>query len=185
MRTAVAVVSLLALAACAQPSRDTYRAGEVGRPLSVSEATVVSSRVVKIASDPGVVGPGAGLATGASVGALAIGNGEGAALAGVLGGLLGAGAGYVAESKLREHDGIEYTLRGLDGRVFTLVQNRESGETPFPEGAAVLVQQGGSYTRIIEKPASLQDAVVNPPPPPASRSPAAPPGGYGTVRPLS
>jgi hypothetical protein len=73
-----------------------------------------------------------------------------------------------------------------------LVQNREADEAPFPEGAAVLVQVGGSYTRVIPKPASLQDTVVNPPlsPPPTSaprgQTPPAPGGsGYGTVRPMS
>jgi hypothetical protein len=40
-----------------------------------------------------------------------------------------------------------------DGRLVTLVQNRESDEQPLPHGARVLVQLAGHYARVMAHPA--------------------------------
>ena len=44
----------------------------------------------------------------------------------------------------------------------TLVQNKDSEETPIAAGKAVLVQHAGTYTRVIEKPEGLEDQWRNP-----------------------
>jgi hypothetical protein len=79
-------------------------------------------------------------------------------LVGVVGGLVGAGAGYMAEKGLKDREGIEYVLEMDDGRLVTLVQNRESDEQPLPNGAPVVVQINGQYTRVIANPAVDYDA---------------------------
>jgi hypothetical protein len=81
-----------------------------------------------------------------------IGSGSGSTLAAVLGGLLGAGAGYLAEQRLKSREGIEYVLQMDDGRTITLIQNREAKEQPLPDGTPVLVQIGSRYSRVLERP---------------------------------
>ena len=83
---------------------------------------------------------------------MTIGSGSGSTLAAVLGGLLGAGAGYLAEQRLKSREGIEYVLQMDDGRTITLVQNREAEEPPLPDGTPVLVQIGSRYSRVLEHP---------------------------------
>lgn len=74
-------------------------------------------------------------------------------LVAIVGGLVGAGIGYMAEKQMKDRDGIEYVLEMDDGRLVTLVQNRESDEQPLPDGARVLVQLNGQYTRVMAHPA--------------------------------
>jgi hypothetical protein len=54
---------------------------------------------------------------------------------------------------MKDRDGIEYVLEMDDGRLVTLVQNRESDEQPLPDGARVPVQLNGQYTRVMAHPA--------------------------------
>jgi outer membrane lipoprotein SlyB len=184
MRAAIAVVAAALLAAgCTHPTSNTYDTSDVGRPIAVSEATVVSSRIVDIHQKPSGVGPAAGLAAGAATGATTIGSGSGSVVAGVLGALIGAGVGYVAEEAVTGRKGIEYTLQAPDGHVYTLVQNKDATEEPLPAGTRVLVQTGASYTRIVPRPENLQGIATTPPAPAAVPAPAPPQ--QGTVRPLS
>jgi outer membrane lipoprotein SlyB len=146
---AFSLVAALLLAGCAHPSGSTYEAGDVGRTIETTQASVVSSRVVKIAGESNAVGPVAGGAMGAAGSALAF---QGSGLVAVIGGVLGAGAGYLAQKQLNNRDGIEYVLQMDDGRTVTLVQNRASDEAPLPDGTPVLVQVSGQYTRVIADP---------------------------------
>ena len=91
----------------------------------------------------------AGGAEGAAGSALAF---EGSGLVAVIGGVLGAGAGYLAQKQLNNREGIEYVLQMDDGRTVTLVQNRAAEEVPLPDGTPVLVQVSGQYTRVIADP---------------------------------
>ena len=100
----------------------------------------------------GLVGAGAGAAVGAVGGNLAVAGPVGLLVA-IVGGLVGAGIGYMAEKQMKDRDGIEYVLEIDDGRLVTLVQNRESGEQPLPGGARVLVQLHGQYARVMANPA--------------------------------
>ena len=139
----------LLLAGCAHPSGSTYEAGDVGRTIETAQGSVVSSRVVRIAGESDAVGPVAGGALGAAGSALAF---QGSGLVAVIGGVLGAGAGYLAQSRMNNRDGIEYVLQMDDGRTVTLVQNRAAEEAPLPDGTPVLVQVSGQYTRVIADP---------------------------------
>ena len=156
-RVACCVVLMLAVAACSHPSSTTYRETEVGQTIEMAPGSVVSSRIVEVSGEPGFVGPGAGAAVGAVGGATAV-RGPAQLLVGLVGGLVGAGAGYMAEKGLKDREGIEYVLEMDDGRLVTLVQNRDSEEQPLPDGSRVLVQLNGQYTRVIPNRAVDYDA---------------------------
>ena len=70
----------------------------------------------------------------------------------MLGGLIGAGIGYLSQQQLNDREGIEYVLEMDDGRTVTLVQNRADDEVPLADGTPVLVQVSGQYTRVIADP---------------------------------
>ncbi|MCE3248379.1 MAG: hypothetical protein K0R41_2204, partial [Geminicoccaceae bacterium] len=168
MQRLAAIGLVLALVACTTSTRSTYSSQDIGVPIETSSATVVSSRVVDIKGEPGLVGPAAGGLAGATTAGVTIGSGSGSTLAAVLGGLLGAGAGYLAEQRLKSREGIEYVLQMDDGRTITLIQklqmddgrtitliqNREAEEQPLPDGTPVLVQIGSRYSRVLEHPES-------------------------------
>ena len=86
---------------------------------------MVSSRIVNVSDEPGVVGASAGAALGAVGGNLAVAGPVGLLVA-IVGGLVGAGIGYMAEKQMRDRDGIEYVLEMEDGR---LVGARSSGRS--------------------------------------------------------
>jgi outer membrane lipoprotein SlyB len=146
---AFSLVAALLLVGCSHPSGSTYESGDVGRTIETTQASVVSSRVVKISGQSNAVGPVAGGALGAAGSALAF---QGSGLVAVIGGVLGAGAGYLAQKQMNNRDGIEYVLQMDDGRTVTLVQNRADDEAPLPDGTPVLVQVSGQYTRVIADP---------------------------------
>jgi outer membrane lipoprotein SlyB len=151
------VLLALAAAACSHPSSTTYNETEVGQTIEMTSASVVSSRIVEVSGEPGYVGAGAGAAVGGVGGATAV-EGPASLLVGIVGGLVGAGAGYMAEKGLKDREGIEYVLEMEDGRLVTLVQNRETDEQPLPNGSRVLVQQNGQYMRVMANPAVDYDA---------------------------
>jgi len=151
-RMACCVVVLLSVAACSHPSSTSYNETEVGQTIEMTSASVVSSRIVQVSGEPGFIGAGAGAAVGGVGGATAV-EGPASLLVGIVGGLVGAGAGYMAEKGLKDRDGIEYVLEMDDGRLVTLVQNREAEEQPLPNGSRVLVQLNGQYARVIANPA--------------------------------
>lgn len=161
-RLLAALASLLLLGACINPSKGVYEGRDVGRMIDTSDATVVSSRIVNIKEESKGYGPLAGAAAGATGTGLASRGSRNSGWLIALGGLVGAGAGLLAEQAGRSREGIEYLVRTSDGRVMTLVQNRDASEIPIPAGKAVLVQHSGSYTRVIEKPETLEDEWRNP-----------------------
>lgn len=184
-RPAMLALLGLVVSACTTSSSSTYTAQDIGVPMETSSATVLASRVVEVKGDPSAVGPIAGGAAGATVAGVSIGSGSGSTIAAVLGGLLGAGAGYLAEQRLQSGEGIEYVLETEDGRTITLVQNREPEEQPLPDGTPVLVQVGSRYSRILPHPAADADAPaewVNPDAPDQSAAPAPGAPDQATVR---
>jgi outer membrane lipoprotein SlyB len=146
---AFSLAAALLLVGCSHPSGSTYEAGDVGRTIETTQASVVSSRMVKIAGQSNAVGPLSGGALGAAGTALAF---QGSGLVAVIGGVLGAGVGYLAQRQMNNRDGIEYVLQMDDGRTVTLVQNRADDEAPLADGSPVLVQVSGQYTRVIADP---------------------------------
>lgn len=159
---AAAATALLLVSGCVNSSKNVYEGKDVGRMIDTTEATVVSSRVVNIKEESKGYGPLAGAAVGGVGAGLAANANHNVGLIAALGALAGAGIGYFAEQWGRNRDGIEYTVRTQDGRVMTLVQNKDSDETPIAAGKAVLVQHAGTYTRVIEKPEGLEDQWRNP-----------------------
>lgn len=144
------LVVALGVAGCAHPSSTTYDSADVGRTIETTPGTVVSSRPVKVAGDANAVGPLAGGALGASGSALAF---QGSGLVAVIGGVIGAGMGYLAQQQMNNRDGVEYVLEMDDGRTVTLVQNVASDqEKALANGTPVLVQVSGQYTRVIADP---------------------------------
>jgi outer membrane lipoprotein SlyB len=161
-RLAAVAASLVLLSGCISSSKNVYEGRDVGRMIDTTEATVVNSRIVNIKEESKGYGPLAGAALGGVGTGLASSGSHNAGWLIALGALAGAGIGYFAEQFARSRDGIEYTVRTSDGRGMTLVQNRDSEEAPIPAGKAVLVQHAGTYTRIIEKPDTLEDQWRNP-----------------------
>jgi outer membrane lipoprotein SlyB len=159
---AAATTALLLVSGCVNSSKNVYEGRDVGRMIDTTEATVVSSRVINIKNESKGYGPLAGAAVGGVGTGLAASGNHNSGWIVALGALAGAGVGYLAEQWGRSRDGIEYTVRTQDGRVMTLVQNKNSSETPIPPGKAVLVQHAGTYTRIVEKPDVLEDQWRNP-----------------------
>lgn len=152
---AAAGLLMLGLAACAHPTSEQYGTGDVGRVIDTGEGTVVAAKVVDIKggenSGVGAVAGGALGATGAAT--VFGGDSSGRLAAGIIGGILGAGAGYMAEQEVSGRQGIEYVIRTPDGRLVTLVQNRAPEEQPLASGTPVLIQYGRDYTRIVPLPA--------------------------------
>jgi outer membrane lipoprotein SlyB len=150
-RTACYVVLMVSVAACSHPSSTTYDDTEVGQAIETAPGSVVSSRIVNVSDEPGVVGVSAGAGAGAAGGGLAVAGPAGLLVA-IVGGVVGAAIGYMAEKQMKDRDGIEYVLKMHDGRLVTLVQNRDSDEQPLPHGARVLVQLHGQYARVVAHP---------------------------------
>jgi outer membrane lipoprotein SlyB len=146
------VVLMVSVAACSHPSSTTYGDTEVGQAIETAPGSIVSSRIVNVSDEPGLLGASAGAAVGAVGGNLAVAGPVGLLVA-IVGGLVGAGIGYMAEKQMKDGDGIEYVLEMDDGRLVTLVQNRESGEQPLPDRARVLIQLNSQYTRVMAHPA--------------------------------
>lgn len=155
VRWSLAAVMMLLAAGCATSSTDTYDDGDVGRILRTEKATVISSREIEIEGNPSAVGPIIGGAAGAAGAGFGFRDGN-AGLAAVIGGLLGAGAGYLIEKQALSGEGFEYIVEMPDGKVVTLVQNKESDSVPIADGTPVIVQFGRDYVRIIEEPVALR-----------------------------
>jgi outer membrane lipoprotein SlyB len=149
---AFVLVAGLLVAGCARSSTSTYEAVDVGRTIETAQGSVVSSRPVKIKGETSNVGPIAGGAVGAAGTGLAMGGRSGTGWAAILGAVVGAGIGYVAEQQMNNREGIEYIVQMDDGRTVTIVQNVEAAEQPLANGTPVLVQYSGKYTRVLPAP---------------------------------
>jgi outer membrane lipoprotein SlyB len=144
---ALVLAAALLITGCSHSSSSTYDPEDVGRTIETAHGSVMSSRVVRISGEATSAGPLAGGALGAAGGALTFNSGW----AGIIGAVIGAGAGYVAEKQIRNREGIEYLVEMDDGRTVTIVQNRDE-QHPLADGTPVLVQYSGKYTRVIEDP---------------------------------
>lgn len=153
----IAVLAFFAVvtAGCANPTTNRYTAQDIGQIIETGEGTVLSSRIIDVEGGENKgYGAIAGAALGGTTGHTVAGNGSIGGLAVVLGGLLGAGIGYLAEESIKSREGIEYLIRTSDGRTVTLVQNRDDDEQAIPDGSPVLVQYSNDYTRVVAMPAN-------------------------------
>lgn len=169
-------LAAMLLAGCGSSNRNTYSSADVGKVIETTPGRVVAAREVKISGERsglGTIGGGvAGIAIGSSVGRKS-GSTTGAVV-GTAAGLLGALVGTLAEEMLSSRSGIEYTVQTGDGRMITVVQNRESGEVVLPPGSPVMVQWGGGYSRVLPDQSFGAAAAYGSPP-------AAPAAGGGTA----
>ena len=149
---AYVLAATLLVAGCARSSTSTYESVDVGRTIETAQGSVVSSRVVQIKGETSAAGPIAGGALGAAGTGIAMGGSSSAGWAAIIGAVVGAGIGYVAEQQMNNRDGIEYIVQMDDGRTVTIVQNREGTEPALADGTPVLVQYSGKYTRILPVP---------------------------------
>ena len=109
----------------------------IGVQSDLTEGRIVTSRVVPLAG----YAPEAGPIAGAMVGGVL----------GPLGGLVGAGMGYLIEWWASSPgEGIEYLVETDDGRMVTVVQYRGDAERPLPAGTPVRVETGALPSRVVE-----------------------------------
>jgi len=121
----------------------TYSAGQVN---NVVKGVVTSARIVNVAGSS-TIGTIAGGAIGAIAGS-AIGGGRGSILTAIGGGLVGAGLGNAAESRLTARQGIEYVIKTCNGCYVSVVQ----GPCPsFQRGQHVMVIYG-DQARVVADP---------------------------------
>jgi len=156
------------LAACAPTNTNTtYTAGSIGMPAQLRYGTIVGMRPVQIAGSQSGLGAGAGAVSGAVLGSTVGGDWRARTAMGVLGGLVGAGAGYLAERGLTQGEAVEFVIRPDGGGPdFTVVQTNELGLQP---GERVAISFGDR--------ARLMRAADAPAP---HAGPGYPPSGYAT-----
>lgn len=140
--------SLGVLSACANGlGANEYSRQDVGAVSRVDEGVVISSRLIKIEGQNGTT---AGAAVGGAIGGLGgsqLGHGGAGTVAagiglGVLGAIVGAGAGKAATTQ----QGFAYTVQlKRNNEIVTVTQG---GDVAIPNGAAVFIEYG-PRTRII------------------------------------
>lgn len=149
IRAPILALAASVLVGCGTPTGSTYSPGDVGRSIETARGSIVSSRPIEITGETNVWGPAAGGALGAAGTYGAFGSGW----TSIIGGVVGAGVGYVAQQAINDRSGFEYIVQMDDGRTITVAQNRESSsEQPISPGTRVLVQTSGSYNRVIVDP---------------------------------
>ncbi|CAK0771611.1 outer membrane lipoprotein SlyB [uncultured Gammaproteobacteria bacterium] len=142
------LVAGLGLSGCVSSSQNRYTSRDVGHSATVDFGTVISTRQVEIEAQRTGIGSMAGGAAGGLAGS-AIGAGGGN-LAAIVGGIvIGAIVGAVAEQAIADHTGIEYIITLANGQTMTIVQETARDERVFNPGERVMVQDGGSYQRVL------------------------------------
>jgi outer membrane lipoprotein SlyB len=134
---------ILLLSNCAKNiSSSEYSEDEVGAIKQTYRGVILNVRSVKVQGSDrlqdnsmGLIGGGIG---GAIIGSQ-FGKGSGSTIGGLVGAAAGALGGSLAEKKLKEQDGIEYTVELSSGRIMTIVQGPEPR---LQSGQAVLVMVG-------------------------------------------
>jgi len=155
----VAVVSALALTACATSSPDVVQRNDAQRLSQVQDATVLSSRPVTVDGSQSGIGGAAGGVTGAIAGSSVGGRREGAVV-GVIGAVAGAVIGNAIERSSTREDALEIIVQLRNGERRAIIQAK--GTETFNSGDPVVLVTTGGKTRVTRAPA------VVPAPAPAS-----------------
>lgn len=139
----LSLLCVLLLANCAKNiSSSEYSEAEVGAVKQTYRGIILNVRPVKVQGGDSLQDNTLGL-MGGGVGGAVVGSQFGKGKGQVVGTLLGAAAGALGgaflEKKLKEQDGIEYTVELSSGRIMTIVQGPEPRLQP---GQAVLVMVG-------------------------------------------
>jgi outer membrane lipoprotein SlyB len=166
---ALALLLAGGLSACAPTNTNTtYTAGSIGMPAQLRYGTIVGMRPVQIAGSQSGIGAGVGGVSGAVLGSTVGGDWRARTAMGVVGGLVGAGAGHLAERGLTQGEAVEFVIRPDEGGPdYTVVQTNELGLQPG-ERVAVSFGDRARLMRAAEAPA------------PQAAPGYAPPSGYAT-----
>ncbi len=138
----------LVISGCARSTApDQYSYYETGAVSFAEGGKVVTTRNVKIAGTRTGIGAGVGAVSG-GIGGSHIGNGGAGSFFGALGfALLGGLVGAAAEEAATAQSGIEYTIRGDDGRTLVIVQAQ--GGPVIAPGQRVTVIHSPERARVI------------------------------------
>lgn len=123
-------------------SSNEYSEAEVGAIKQTYRGVVLNARNVKVQGADRLQDNGMGVVGGGVAGGVLgsmVGKGRGSTLGMLAGAAAGALGGAMAEKKLKEQDGVEYTVELKSGRVMTIVQGPEPRLHP---GQHVLVMVG-------------------------------------------
>ena len=142
------IAAAFLLTACAQPSQNRYGYQDVGQASVVEFGTVIAERTVEITGQNTGVGATAGALGGGIVGA-SIGHGTGSLGTMLAGALIAGVAGDMAEQAISDHYGVEYTITTKHGQTVTITQNVVEGEQHIHVGDRVIIQQSGTYCRVL------------------------------------
>lgn len=150
MKSLVALVVSLALAACATSNPDIVQRGDAQRMSQIQDATVLSVRPVAIDGNQSGIGAVAGGVVGGISGS-SVGGRRDAAVIGVLVAIVGSVIGNAVERSATREDAVEYLLQLKNGERRALVQGK--GEEMMVAGDAVILVTTGGKTRIMKAPA--------------------------------
>jgi outer membrane lipoprotein SlyB len=149
-RVVASLLIVFALAACTTTSPDVISRQDANRMSSVIDATVLSTRPVKVEGTQSGVGAVAGGAVGGIAGS-SVGGSREAAAVGILGAVAGAVIGNAVERSTTREEAIEVLVQLRNGERRAIVQAK--GNEELRPGDAVIIVTTGGKTRVTRAPA--------------------------------
>jgi outer membrane lipoprotein SlyB len=149
VKSFLAPLALVALAACSTTSPDVIQRSDAQRLSQVQDATVLSVRPVTVAGSQSGGGATAGGVIGGVAGSTVGGHREGIAV-GILGAVAGAVVGNALERSSTREDAVEVLVQMKNGDRRAIVQAK-GNETLMAGDPVVLVTTGGK-TRVTRAP---------------------------------
>ena len=149
MKSLVAPLALVVLAACSTTSPDVIQRNDAQRLSQVQDATVLSVRPVTVEGSQSGGGAAAGGVIGGVAGSTVGGHREGIAV-GILGAVAGAVVGNALERTSTREDAVEVLVQMKNGERRAIVQ-ANGNETLVAGDPVVLVTTGGK-TRVTRAP---------------------------------
>ena len=149
MKSLVAPLALVVLAACSTTSPDVIQRNDAQRLSQVQDATVLSVRPVTVEGSQSGGGAAAGGVIGGVAGSTVGGHREGIAV-GILGAVAGAVVGNALERTSTREDAVEVLVQMKNGERRAIVQAK-GNETLLAGDPVVLVTTGGK-TRVTRAP---------------------------------
>lgn len=155
MRTTLAALTLVALAACSTTSPDVIQRGDAQRLSQVQDATVLSVRPVTVDGTQSGVGAATGGVLGGLAGSARSSGRESVAI-GVIGAVAGAVVGNAVERFGTKEEAIEVLVQLRNGERRAIVQAK--GNETLNPGEAVILVTTGTKTRVTRAPGAVPAA---------------------------
>jgi outer membrane lipoprotein SlyB len=157
MKAAVttAVLALAVLAGCSTTSPDVISRNDANRMSSVIDATVLSTRAVRVEGSQSGGGAAAGGVVGGIAGGSVGGRRESVAV-GVLGAVAGAVIGNAIERGATQENAVEIMVQLRNGERRAIVQAK--GNEELKPGEAVIIVTTGGKVRVTRAPAGTPAA---------------------------